>query len=231
MVVVAQNTTGGRLRVVPNGDASAGDISWDTGSVGASGSFTVPVNPDGTITIEAGTATTLRLSVTGYWKLPSGTDTGLGLDLLDAPTRLIDTTTETGTCNPDPCDRLVATAPVVIDVAGQADLDEDISAVMIAVTVIDPGMLFGDTVTTLTATIHAAGLDVGDVEVIVVNRVASRMNDIDIATPSRDVSSGMPAAIADPRVSTSTTDVPMLPITDSTERRRKWPARLPRYSS
>jgi RHS repeat-associated protein len=139
VTVIGQNpTAGGRLRAAPNGDASAGDISWDTGSVGASGSFTVPVNPDGTITIETATATTLRLSVTGYWKLPSGTDTGLGLDLLDAPTRLIDTTTETGTCNPDPCDRLVATAPVVIDVAGQADLDEDISAVMVAVTVIDP---------------------------------------------------------------------------------------------
>jgi RHS repeat-associated protein len=138
VTVIGQSPTGGRLRAAPNGDASAGDISWDAGSVGASGSFTVPVNPDGTITIETATATTLRLSVTGYWKLPTGTDTGLGLDLLDAPTRLVDTTTETGTCNPDPCDRLVATAPVVIDVAGQADLDEDISAVMIAVTVIDP---------------------------------------------------------------------------------------------
>jgi RHS repeat-associated protein len=141
VTVIGQNpTAGGRLRAAPNGDASAGDISWDAGSVGASGSFTVPVNPDGTITIEAATATTLRLSVTGYWKLPSGTDTGLGLDLLDAPTRLVDTTTTpgTGTCNGDPCDRLVASAPVVIDVAGQADLDEDISAVMIAVTVIDP---------------------------------------------------------------------------------------------
>ncbi|MBP7630334.1 MAG: hypothetical protein KA758_07775, partial [Acidimicrobiales bacterium] len=138
VTVIGQSPTGGRLRAAPNGDASAGDISWDAGSVGASGSFTVPVNPDGTITIETATATTLRLSVTGYWKLPSGTDTGLGLELLDAPARLVDTTDATGTCNPDPCDRLVATAPVVIDVAGQADLDEDISAVMVAVTVIDP---------------------------------------------------------------------------------------------
>jgi RHS repeat-associated protein len=138
VTVIGQNPTGGRLRAAPNGDASAGDISWDAGSAGASGSFTVPVNPDGTITIEVATATTLRLSVTGYWKLPTGTDTGLGLDLLDAPARLVDTTDATGTCNPDPCDRLVATAPVVIDVAGQADLDEDISAVMVAITVIDP---------------------------------------------------------------------------------------------
>ncbi|MBP7631417.1 MAG: hypothetical protein KA758_13265 [Acidimicrobiales bacterium] len=144
VTVIGQNpTAGGRLRAAPNGDASAGDISWDVGSVGASGSFTVPVNPDGTITIEAGTATTLRLSVTGYWKLPSGTDTGLGLELLDAPERLVDTTTTpgTGTCNDDPCDRLTAMAPVVIDVAGQAGgvgLPEDIDAVMVAVTVIDP---------------------------------------------------------------------------------------------
>jgi YD repeat-containing protein len=101
VTVIGQNpTAGGRLRAAPNGDASAGDISWDTGSVGASGSFTVPVNPDGTITIEAGTATTLRLSVTGYWKLPDWYRHRPRLGPVGRPSRLVDTTAEPAPATP-----------------------------------------------------------------------------------------------------------------------------------
>ena len=137
--VIGQNpTAGGRLRVAPNGDASAGDIGWESGSFGASGNFTVPVNADGTITVEVETATTVRLAVTGYWKVPTGADTGLGLHLLDAPQRLLDTTDRTGTCDPDPCERLTALEPVTVSVTGELGLDDEVAAVMISATVIDP---------------------------------------------------------------------------------------------
>jgi hypothetical protein len=72
-------------------------LVWETGSVGAAGVFTVPLNPDGSITFHTAGPTSIRVAVTGYWKIPTGTDTGLGLDLLDAPTRLVDTTNSTGT--------------------------------------------------------------------------------------------------------------------------------------
>jgi RHS repeat-associated protein len=138
VAVIAQNPTGGRLRAAPNGDASAGDIAWETGSVGASGNFTVPVNGDGTITVETEGATDIRLAVTGYWKLPAANDTGLGLELLDAPQRLVDTTAGTGLCSGDPCETLAANESVTVPVANQVGLDADIAAVMVAVSVIDP---------------------------------------------------------------------------------------------
>jgi RHS repeat-associated protein len=138
VAVIAQNSTGGRLRAAPNGDASAGDISWESGSVGASGNFTVPVNGDGTITVETEGATDIRLAVTGYWKLPAANDTGLGLELLDAPARLVDTTAGTGLCSGEPCDTLAANESVTVPVANQVGLDADIAAVMVAVTVIEP---------------------------------------------------------------------------------------------
>ncbi|MBK6858232.1 MAG: hypothetical protein IPG97_17195 [Microthrixaceae bacterium] len=43
------------------------------------------MTPDGSITLNTAGPTSIRVAVTGYWKIPTGTDTGLGLDLLDAP--------------------------------------------------------------------------------------------------------------------------------------------------
>ncbi|MBK6857536.1 MAG: hypothetical protein IPG97_13565 [Microthrixaceae bacterium] len=91
-------------------------LLWETGSVGAAGVFTVPLNPDGTITLETAGSTNIRVAVTGYWKIPTGTDTGLGLDLLDAPTRLVDTTTNVGVCDSDPCDTAQSNTPVEVAV-------------------------------------------------------------------------------------------------------------------
>jgi len=98
----------------------------------------VPLNPDGTITLETAGVTSIRVAVTGYWKVPTGTDTGLGLDLLEAPTRLVDTTTSTGTCDNDPCDTLQSNTPVEVAVTGQAGLSSEIMAVMVSVTAINP---------------------------------------------------------------------------------------------
>jgi YD repeat-containing protein len=118
--ILAQNASGGQVRVAPSGTAAAGELVWETGSVGAAGVFTVPLNPDGTITLETAGATSIRVAVTGYWKIPTGTDTGLGLDLLEAPTRLVDTTTGTGVCDGDPCDTLQSNTPVEVQATGQA---------------------------------------------------------------------------------------------------------------
>ncbi len=125
--------------MAPNGDASAGDISWDVSFANAAGSFTVPVNPDGTISLEVANATSVVMSLTGYWKTPTATDTGLGLHPLDAPERLVDTTTGTGTCNDNPCARLGALSDTtVVAAAGHAGIPADASAIMVAVNVIDP---------------------------------------------------------------------------------------------
>ena len=136
--IVAQNSSGGHVRVAPNGSASAGELSWEAGSVGAAGVFTVPLTPDGSITLNTAGPTSIRVAVTGYWKIPTGTDTGLGLDLLDAPTRLVDTTNSTGTCDASPCATLQAMNPVDVEVTGQGGLSGDITAVMVSVTAIDP---------------------------------------------------------------------------------------------
>lgn len=136
--VLASNTTTGSLRLAPNGDASAGEIMWDSGFPIAAGSFTVPVNPDGTIDLEVANATNITMSVTGYWKTPTATDTGLGLHILDGPERLVDTTTGTGTCNGVSCDQITSTAPVTIKVTGEAGVPENAVAVMVTANVIDP---------------------------------------------------------------------------------------------
>ena len=127
-----------RVRVAPSGDAAAGELVWEPGSVGAAGVFTVPLNPDGTITLETAGSTDVRVAVTGYWKIPTGNDTGLGLDLLEAPTRLVDTTTGTGICDASPCDTLESNTPVEVAVTGQGGLGGEIMAVMVSVTAIDP---------------------------------------------------------------------------------------------
>jgi RHS repeat-associated protein len=136
--ILAQNASGGQVRVAPSGTAAAGELVWETGSVGAAGVFTVPLNPDGTITLETAGATSIRVAVTGYWKIPTGTDTGLGLDLLEAPTRLVDTTTGTGVCDGDPCDTLQSNTPVEVQATGQSGLSGEIMAVMVSVTATDP---------------------------------------------------------------------------------------------
>jgi RHS repeat-associated protein len=136
--ILAQHANGGQVRVAPSGDAAAGELVWETGSVGAAGVFTVPLNPDGTITLETAGVTSIRVAVTGYWKVPTGTDTGLGLDLLEAPTRLVDTTTSTGMCDNNPCDTLQSNTPVEVAVTGQAGLSGEIMAVMVSVTAINP---------------------------------------------------------------------------------------------
>ena len=127
-----------RVRVAPSGDAAAGELVWEPGSVGAAGVFTVPLNPDGTITLETAGSTDVRVAVTGYWKIPTGNDTGLGLDLLEAPTHLVDTTTGTGICDASPCDTLESNTPVEVAVTGQGGLGGEIMAVMVSVTAIDP---------------------------------------------------------------------------------------------
>jgi len=43
--ILAQNANGGHVRVAPNATASAGELVWETGSVGAAGVFTVPLKP------------------------------------------------------------------------------------------------------------------------------------------------------------------------------------------
>jgi YD repeat-containing protein len=63
--ILAQNANGGQVRVAPNATASAGELVWEAGSVGAAGVFTVPLNPDGTITLETTGATDIRVAVTG----------------------------------------------------------------------------------------------------------------------------------------------------------------------
>jgi len=88
--------------------------------------------------LEAAGPTNIRVAVTGYWKVPTGTDTGLGLDLLEAPTRLVDTTTSTGMCDNNPCDTLQSNTPVEVAVTGQAGLSGEIMAVMVSVTAINP---------------------------------------------------------------------------------------------
>ncbi len=104
----------------------------------ATASFTVPVNPDGTISLEVANATSVVMSLTGYWKTPTATDTGLGLHPLDAPERLVDTTTGTGTCDDSACGRLTALSDTTIVAAGHAGIPADASAIMVAVNVIDP---------------------------------------------------------------------------------------------
>ena len=138
VAVIAQNTAGGRLRAAPNGDASAGEISWDAAFPNAAGSFTVPLNTDGTISIETEGSTQVTLSVSGYWKMPSSTDTGLGLHILDAPERLVDTTAGTGICDGSPCGRITV-ADTTVEIAGHGGVPADAAAVMVAVNVIDPG--------------------------------------------------------------------------------------------
>jgi RHS repeat-associated protein len=136
--ILAQNASGGHVRVAPNATASAGELAWETGSVGAAGVFTVPLNPDGTITLHTAGPTNIRVAVTGYWKIPTGNDTGLGLDLLEAPTRLVDTANGTGICDNNPCDTLQSNTPVEVAATGQAGLSGEIMAVMVSVTATDP---------------------------------------------------------------------------------------------
>jgi RHS repeat-associated protein len=99
--------------------------------------LTVPLAPDGSITLHTAGSAGIRVAVTGYWKIPTGTDTGLGLNLLDAPTRLVDTTTGAGTCDGSPCGMLRAMDPVDVEATGQGGLSGDINAVMVSVTAID----------------------------------------------------------------------------------------------
>ncbi|MBK6858605.1 MAG: hypothetical protein IPG97_19165 [Microthrixaceae bacterium] len=99
--------------------------------------MTVPLAPDGSITLHTAGSAGIRVAVTGYWKIPTGTDTGLGLNLLDAPTRLVDTTTGAGTCDGSPCGMLRAMDPVDVEATGQGGLSGDINAVMVSVTAID----------------------------------------------------------------------------------------------
>ncbi len=54
---------------------------------------------DGTIDVEVARATTVVMSLIGYWKTPTATDTGLGLHPLDAFDRKVDLTNGTATCN------------------------------------------------------------------------------------------------------------------------------------
>ena len=145
VVAVGTAAGGGRLRVAPNGDASAGDIGWEPVFPQAAGNFTVPVDPDGTITVETSALSTgLHLSVTGYWAKPAVGDVGLGLRLGDGPQRLVDTVTATGTCNGGVCGRLGAWTPTVVDVVGEAGVGSDAQAVLVSLNVVDPssgGML------------------------------------------------------------------------------------------
>src|SRR5690606_22589162 len=113
-----------------------GTVSWDGAFPVGSGSYTVPVNPDGTITVEASMATTLTgFSVTGYWAVPSGGDVGLGLELLDGgPARVLDTATGAGSCDPSPCGTVINNAaPVQVTVAGVAGVPADAEAVLVSV--------------------------------------------------------------------------------------------------
>lgn len=139
-VLASTASTAGVLRVAPNGVASAGELVWDAGFAVAAGQFTVPVNSDGTITVETDTATNVTVSVTGWWRTPtSSADAGTGLKLLDGAQRPVDTRDGTGTCDNTACDSLVGLAPAVkIAVAGQAGLDPDVAAVVLSITVHDP---------------------------------------------------------------------------------------------
>jgi RHS repeat-associated protein len=146
VTVLTSASGAGSLRFAPNGAASAGTVAWDAAFPVGSGSYTVPVNPDGTITVEASVATTLLgFSVTGYWAVPTGGDVGLGLELLDGgPTRVLDTTTGAGTCVPSPCDTVLSgAAPMQVTVAGVAGVPADADAVLVSVAATGAGYGIG----------------------------------------------------------------------------------------
>ena len=146
VTVLATGTGAGTLRFAPNGAASAGTVAWDAAFPLGSGSYTVPVNANGTITVAASGATTLLgFSVTGYWSVPSGGDVGLGLELLaSGPARVLDTTTGTGTCVPSPCDTVInAAAPTQVTVAGIAGVPADADAVLVSVSATGAGYGIG----------------------------------------------------------------------------------------
>lgn len=126
----------GLLRVSPSGDASAGSVTYTSGWP-ASAVITAPIDANGRITISTTAATDVVVDVSGWYAPPTSNDTGTAMALMDAPTRIVDTTDGTGICDGDPCDTF-STSPVAVAIAGQDDVPDTITAAVVNVTVLSP---------------------------------------------------------------------------------------------
>jgi RHS repeat-associated protein len=136
--VVALDPAGvGLLRLAPNGDAAAGTLPLVAGQL-ASGVVTVPLDAQGRLTVTATTAVDVLVDVAGWYAAPMGDDSGAALDLLDAPTQVVDTVSGVGVCNGATCATLVAGTDHRLKVTGTAGVPGGALAAVVNVGVIDP---------------------------------------------------------------------------------------------
>jgi RHS repeat-associated protein len=127
----------GVVRVAPNGDAAAGTLPLATGQP-AYGVVTAPVDAQGRVTVTTTAGVDVLVDVAGWYVAPTGGDSGAALDLLDAPTQVVDTASGVGTCNAVVCAPLAAGTDHRLKVAGTAGVGGGALAAVINVGIIDP---------------------------------------------------------------------------------------------